>query len=86
MIISGDCNELVIFDIQTNSVVQSFSAHDNRIKDMSWIQLDNVSKDLIDEDSISENHRWLITASSDQFIKIWQFDIANVSFDIYISL
>lgn len=72
---------MVVYSLETESTVLRFRAHENRIKDMFWANLDSIGGDLLDEDFDKQRFRWLFTTSSDQYIKIWQFDTSDVSFE-----
>lgn len=59
-------------------------AHENRIKDLTFIdwnrmELDEKLSELIDKTQRQSHQRWLLTCSSDGFIKIWLFNFDDVS-------
>lgn len=69
---------MVIYDLSSKRVHCKFTAHENRIKDMTWVNLKTIGSEMIDQETVDENDRWLVTTSSDGFIKIWSFDFSNV--------
>lgn len=69
---------MVIYDLSSKRVLGQFTAHENRIKDMTWVNLKTIGSEMIDQETVDENDRWLVTTSSDGFIKIWSFDFSNV--------
>lgn len=88
LIIAGDCNFLLIYDIEKKAVIKQFTAHENRIKDLAWVSLRNLGDELIDQTKVDENDKWLVTISSDGFIKVWEFNFSKVwiHFDKMISM
>lgn len=74
--VCGDSNEILIYDHKNKKTIINFSAHENRIKDFVYVDPKRISSEAeTTEDSI----RWLVTVSSDGWIKIWSLDISNLS-------
>lgn len=69
--IGGDSESIQIIDIEKKSLLNSFKAHDNRLKSLQCVSNINYL--------IETNKIWLVSCSSDGFIKIWEFDSNNVS-------
>lgn len=78
MFVVGDTGEVVVCDLASKSVVNRAAIHDNRIKDIALIDCKSMHPDL-KGDNILPNEQWLVTASSDGFIKILSYDFDNVS-------
>lgn len=79
MFIVGDSSEVVVYDLASKTVVNRAAIHTNRIKDMALIDCKSMHPDL-KVDSMLPNEQWLVTASSDGFIKVVSYDFDNVSF------
>lgn len=66
-----------------NSVINRIEAHQNRIKDVLLVNPGTLNFENIDTKLLDKTNKWLLTASSDGFIKIWSFDTEQVSIEIY---
>ncbi|OTF80531.1 p21-activated protein kinase-interacting protein 1-like protein, partial [Euroglyphus maynei] len=85
LIITGDSPDLIVYDLEKKKVINRIeNAHENRIKDLTLLDWNRIEPDeklseLIDETQRQSHQRWLITCSSDGFIKIWSFNFNDVS-------
>ena len=68
----------MIYNFVTKTVINKFNAHENRVKDIALVNLNHIDSSLIDK-VINDNIKWLVSISSDGFIKIWSLDTLNVS-------
>lgn len=88
LIITGDSPDLIVFDLETKKIINRIQrAHENRIKDLTLIDWNRIEPDeklseLINETKRQSHQRWLLTCSSDGFIKIWLFNFNDVSLQI----
>ena len=71
IVIGGDSNDLQIYDIKNKCNVRTFTAHNNRLK---AIQTINNYPD------IKEDKIWIVSVSSDSFVKVWELDLLQVLF------
>lgn len=62
-VVGGEGNSIEIHDIEKKCLVQKFEAHSNRVKALQVSQ------------GPEENLKWLVSTSSDGFIKIFQIDL-----------
>ena len=77
LIIYGDSSSFVIVDLESDKVVQSVEAHENRIKDMQLVDVNNVPEELqLNSKTISH---LLVSVSNDGFIKVWSLNLDKFS-------
>nr|XP_002734336.1 PREDICTED: p21-activated protein kinase-interacting protein 1-like [Saccoglossus kowalevskii] len=69
--VGGESETIKIYSIENEKCVCEFKAHEKRIKGIASV----VNPRQAD----SSNVRWLISASSDGFIKIWTVDLDKIS-------
>lgn len=67
--IGGDSNEIQVYDIKNKCYANTFTAHSNRLKAIQAV------RSLVD---IKEDKIWLVSVSSDSFIKVWELDLVQV--------
>nr|XP_046910398.1 p21-activated protein kinase-interacting protein 1-like [Dermatophagoides farinae] len=85
LIITGDSPDLIVFDLETKKIINRIQrAHENRIKDLTLIDWNRIEPDeklseLINETKRQSHQRWLLTCSSDGFIKIWLFNFNDLT-------
>lgn len=65
----GDCENLQVCDIKNKTTKDFFKIHDNRIKDLCCVQPINMKN----------NTKWLISCSSDGYVKIWEISLDEIS-------
>lgn len=65
-VVAGECNSIEIHDTEKKCLIQKYAAHSNRVK---ALQVCNGPE---------ENLKWLVSASSDGFIKIFQIDLDDL--------
>ncbi|XP_072045816.1 p21-activated protein kinase-interacting protein 1-like [Amphiura filiformis] len=69
--VGGEGNNISLYEITKSEVtcIHDFEAHDNRIKGLKCVPACTVSG------KPSKSHRWLVSASSDGYIKLWSLQI-----------
>ncbi|CAG2121761.1 unnamed protein product [Medioppia subpectinata] len=67
--IGGDSNDIHLYDIPNKHTIHTFTAHENRVK---ALQKTTTHAD------ITGDKVWLISVSSDSYIKVWELDLTEL--------
>lgn len=68
--IGGEAGLIRLFCITKQKVVQEFTAHDNRVKELNWIKGSDLIKLGLSLKSVVTG--FLFTISSESHLKMWQ--------------
>lgn len=60
-------------------MINRIEAHQNRIKDILLVNPSSLNLEKIDAKLLDTTKKWLLTTSSDGFIKIWSLNTEQVS-------